>query len=74
MGAWGPGALLLLGYKVGVPRVLLVHSLLIIKFKTSVGIRAWEGKSVVSGMVSYLGFPGLSIRRSSWVPAASFLI
>lgn len=74
MGAWGPGALLLLGYKVGVPRVLLVYSLLIIKFKTSVGIRAWEGKSVVSGMVSYLGFPGLSIRRNSWVRAASFLI
>lgn len=63
-GVWGPGALSLLGYKFGMPRVLRVHFLLV-NLKHRVGIRSWEGKSGVTGVPSYLGFPALPKKEPS---------
>ena len=53
------------------PRVLWIYSWQILNIRA--GIREWEGKSGITEVVSYLGYPGLSKRGTSWAGQLGFL-
>ena len=53
------------------PRVLWIYSWQILNIRA--GIREWEGKSGITEVVSYLGYPGLSKSGTSWAGQLGFL-
>ena len=67
MQTWGSAVI---GSEGGVPRVLWIYSWQILNIRA--GIREWEGKSGITQVVSYLGYPGLSKRGTLWVGQLSF--